>query len=299
MKKPLTIILIVFSITAFAQNNLKEDFDKEIKTINTQLKKLQHENDKLKSDLKLLNVKLSKNVLKTDSLNKQLISNSKAIMETNSELGIKIQETGKTNDAKISAVDQSLSKNSLLGIIGVLLLLLVTGILYWLLSKRQQTDKIDMIDQLSKTKTSIEESLIGEFAKQTTLMDSELQLLALQRNNATQQPVKEIDHSLALKLASEINLIERNIKLMDSKTKGLKQLIASVGKLKDNLNANGYEMVELLGKQFNPGMKVIVTSSIPDENLEKGVEIISKIIIPQVNFDGVMIQTAQLELSVG
>lgn len=299
MKKLLTIILIVVSINAFAQNNLKEDFDKEIKTINSQLKNLQHENDQLKSDLKLVNVKLSKNILKTDSLNKQLISNSKAIMKTNSELGNKIQETGKTNEAKISAVDQSLSKTSLLGIIGVLLLLLITGIIYWLLSKRQQTDKIDMIDQLGKTKTSIEESLIGEFAKQTTLMDGELQLLALQRNNGTQQPVKEIDHSLALKLASEINLIERNIKLMDAKTKGLKQLIASVGKLKDNLNANGYEMVELLGKQFNPGMKVIVTSSIPDENLEKGVEIISKIIIPQVNFDGVMIQTAQLELSVG
>ena len=35
---------------------------------------------------------------------------------------------------------------------------------------------------------------------------------------------------------------------MDSKTKGLKQLQASVGKLKDNLSANGYEMPELLGK---------------------------------------------------
>jgi hypothetical protein len=40
---------------------------------------------------------------------------------------------------------------------------------------------------------------------------------------------------------------------MDSKTKGLKQLQASVGKLKDNLSANGYEMPELLGKQFHQG----------------------------------------------
>jgi hypothetical protein len=104
---------------------------------------------------------------------------------------------------------------------------------------------------------------------------------------------------LALKVASEINLIERNINLMDSKTKGLKQLQASVGKLKDNLSANGYEMPELLGKQFHQGMKVIVTSSIPDENLEKDSEVISKVLIPQVNYNDKMIQTAQIEVSVG
>ena len=44
-------------------------------------------------------------------------------------------------------------------------------------------------------------------------------------------------------------------------------------------------------------MKVIVTSSIPDENLEKDSEIISKVLIPQVNFNDKMIQTAQIETS--
>ena len=35
------------------------------------------------------------------------------------------------------------------------------------------------------------------------------------------------------------------------------------------------------------------------ENLEKGIEIITKIIKPQVNYKGVMIQSAQVEVSVG
>ena len=61
-------------------------------------------------------------------------------------------------------------------------------------------------------------------------------------------------------------------------------------KLKDNLSANGYEMPELLGKQYHQGMKVIVTSSIPDENLEKDNEIITKVLIPQVNYNEKMIQ---------
>jgi hypothetical protein len=86
---------------------------------------------------------------------------------------------------------------------------------------------------------------------------------------------------------------------MDSKTKGLKQLTRSVEKLKDNLAANGYEIPKLLGEKFNQGMKVIVASSIPDESIEKGVEVITKILIPQVNYNGVMIQTAQIETAKG
>ena len=86
---------------------------------------------------------------------------------------------------------------------------------------------------------------------------------------------------------------------MDPKTKGLRQLRASVGKLKDNLLANGYEMPELLGKQYHEGMKLIVISTIPDDNLEKDSELITKVLIPQVNYNDEMIQTAQIETTKG
>jgi hypothetical protein len=86
---------------------------------------------------------------------------------------------------------------------------------------------------------------------------------------------------------------------MDPATKGLKQLFRSVGKLKDNLAANNYEMPELLGKPFNQGMKLIVVSTIPDENLKSDEEIITKVLIPQVNFKDTMIQSAQIETSKG
>ena len=141
--------------------------------------------------------------------------------------------------------------------------------------------------------------MVKEFGKQTDLIESQLELLAQQKTESTINANAEPDHSLALKVASEINLIERNINLMDKGTKGLKQLERSVGKLKDNLSANGYEMPELLGKQYHQGMKVIVTSSIPDEELEKGSEIITKVLIPQVNYNEKMIQTAQIEVAVG
>ena len=301
MKEVILSILILATGNVFGQtekfNNI--DFYKDLQPIKASVQTLQKENSKLKSEIRLLNAKVATEKKNIDNLRNQTEVNSDAIAQTVNELSIKIKESGEKSEGKITEVSESLSKNSLFGIIGVLSAILLSGLLYWLLSKRQQSDKTDFIDQLSKTKSSIEESLIKEFSKQTELMDSQLHLIEQQKTTLQATINAEPDHSLALKVASEINLIERNINLMDSKTKGLKQLQASVGKLKDNLSANGYEMPELLGKQFHQGLKVIVTSSIPDENLEKGSEIISKILIPQVNYNDKMIQTGQIEVSVG
>lgn len=301
MKQTIISIFLLASVSAFAQTETltKEDLVKELQPLKTGIQALQNENSKLKIEVGDLKTQIQSANKSIDSLQNQTQANSNAIAQTANELGVKISTTENNANQKISEVDKSLSKNSLYGIIGVLSAILLSGLLYWLLNKKQKSDKTDMIDQLSKTKSSIEESLVKEFGKQTDLIESELQLLAKQKTESSTSANAEPDHSLALKVASEINLIERNINLMDKGTKGLKQLERSVGKLKDNLSANGYEMPELLGKQYHQGMKVIVTSSIPDENLEKGSEIITKVLIPQVNFNEKMIQTAQIEVSVG
>jgi hypothetical protein len=301
MKRIITSIFILASVNAFAQTETltKEGLAKELQPLKTNVQTLQKENGSLKSEISNLNTKLSNANKSIDSLRTLTQENSSAISQTANQLGIQITTTEQTANKRIDEVGQSLSTNSLYGIIGVLSTILLSGLLYWLLSKRQKTDKIEVVEQLQKTKSSIEESLVKEFGKQTSLIESELQLLAQQKIESPKTENAEPDHSLALKVASEINLIERNINLMDKGTKGLKQLERSVGKLKDNLSANGYEMPELLGKQYHQGMKVIVTSSIPDENLEKGSEIITKVLIPQVNFNDKMIQSAQIEVSVG
>lgn len=300
--KGIAIILILFiPFNSFTQkiNITNEELEKIIQPLEVNIKLLQTENEKLKNENYILNSLITSTLLRLDSLVIVTELSNISLIEKNKLQDSLINQSSKSNEDKILAVDQSLSKNSLYGIIGVLSAVLITGLLFWLLRNRQKIDKSNMLEELSKTKSSIEESLIKEFGKQTELMGTELQLIENQKSALKEIPNVEPDHSLALKVASEINLIERNVNLMDTKTKGLKQLIASVGKLKDNLSANGYEMPEMLGKQFHQGMKVIVTSSIPDENLEKGSEIISKIIIPQVNYNDKMIQTAQIEVSVG
>lgn len=106
----------------------------------------------------------------------------------------------------------------------------------------------------------------------------------------------KFDHSLALKVADEIVRIELNMSRMDSSIKGHKQLAKAVERIKDNFKANGYEIVDLLGKPYNEGMKVSA-NFVVDEDLEEGKQIITGITKPQVNYNGKMIQAAQITVS--
>ncbi|MFT7120690.1 MAG: hypothetical protein ACJAZ9_000866 [Neolewinella sp.] len=106
------------------------------------------------------------------------------------------------------------------------------------------------------------------------------------------------NHSLAIKVANEVVRIQKNIGRMDEGTKGLKQLAKSVERIVDNYVANGYEIVDMLGQEYKDGTKAIVTF-VTDEELEPGKQVITRVIKPQINYEKVMIQTAQIEVSVG
>jgi len=299
MKVKLIIILLCSTLSTYAQNLTKQDFDKAIKPLSDKAISLQVENGRLKDGIRTLNSKLSNTTLRLDSLQKRTEAISKAFNKTSEDLGLKISTSETNANRKISEVDQSLSKTSLYGIIGVLLAILLSGLFYWLVRKRLRSDKSDLIEQLSKTKSSIEDSLIKEFGRQTELMETQLRLIEQQKTaNQTKQNIGP-DHSLALKVADQLVAIERSVGLMDQKTKGLQRIKNSITNLKDNLSANGYELPDLIGKPFNQGMKIIVVSSIPDENLKIGEEIISRVVKPQVNYNDKMIQAAQVEVSVG
>lgn len=306
MKMTLIIGFLVLGLNVFSQNDtlLTKDLEHEVILLRTSIQSLQLENNKLNKEISRINARILSADVAIDSLVKKTEINTNAINKAETKLGLKISNTETNANQKIENVNNSLiDVSSSLGnkfiyaLVGIIMVTLLVGIIYYLLRKKQNLDKSSIIEQLSKTKLSIEESLIKEFNKQTELMDTLGQKLKM--NNLEANEKAEPEHSLALKLASEINLIERNINLMDVGTKGLKQLIRSVEKLKDNLAANGYEIPELLGKKYHQGMNVIVITSIPDENLQQEEEIITKILIPQVNYNDKMIQPAQIEVSVG
>lgn len=125
---------------------------------------------------------------------------------------------------------------------------------------------------------------------------AEQQLTALKTATSAKAPTGERDHSLTLKVADEIVRIEMNLSRMDASVKGYKQLSKAVQKIKDNFSANGYEIVDMLGKPYIAGMKAAVTF-VTDESLEQGKQIITRIIKPQINYKGQMIQAAEIEVS--
>ena len=123
-----------------------------------------------------------------------------------------------------------------------------------------------------------------------TLIQEQIAVIPSQSDN------NKIDHSLALKVADEIVRIELNLSRMDSSVKGYKQLAKAVERIKNNFLANGYEIIDMLGKPYNEGMKV-VANFVPDDTLKEGEQIITGITKPQINYNGQMIQSAQITVS--
>jgi len=170
-------------------------------------------------------------------------------------------------------------------------------LIYWLLGKRIKSSKTDVETQIRNTRASLEEESVKLDNKLVEVLETQLKLKQEETKAQPTPSNEKEDHSLALKVADEIIRIQKNLSRMDESTKGLKQLNSSVKRIQANFAANGYEIVEMLGMDYNDGMKVSA-NFIPSEDLESGKQIITRIIKPQVNFKGEMIQSAQIEVSI-
>lgn len=314
MKRQITFTLLLFSsLGAFAQNITREDLDKELKPLTEKVKMLQSENSKLKSEIGGLNSKLVTANNNIDSLRSKTLANSNAISQTANELGIKIQETGAMNDGKITKVQDSLSKNSLYGIIAVLSAILLSGLLYWLLRRRQKTDKTEFDGKLEDKTTSIKTDVISEIEKTKKELHQEnikldLKLIEVLENqlkgskhiepSGNSDEPSSIDHSIPLKVADEITRINAYANTLDPNSQDAKALKSSVKRLINTFKASQYDIIDLLGQKYDDGMKVSVISYIPDEKIQKGEEVISRIIKPLVKYKGEQIQAAQVDVSI-
>ncbi|MGV0927484.1 MULTISPECIES: hypothetical protein [unclassified Empedobacter] len=300
MKKTILIPILLCATTLFAQKQTTENQkqQQEISVLYQKVENQQRIINQQKTKLSNLSNKSRNQELLIDSLKSETSNNANNIKRISDDLGTKIQQTETITKEGISKLDKDVSTNRLYWIIATIGTLLLGGLLYWLLGKRISTSKTDVETQIKNTKKSLEEESIKLDSKLVEVLESQLKLKQEEKLTVPTNSNNEIDHSLALKVADEIIRIHKNLQQMDANTKGLKQLSASVKRIQDNFASNGYELVEMLGKEYNEGMKVIA-NFIPSEDLETGKQIITRIIKPQVNFKGQMIQSAQIEVSVG
>ncbi|EMY3559570.1 hypothetical protein AAIP53_002164 [Flavobacterium psychrophilum] len=300
MKKTILIPIFLCATTIFAQEK-NPDLQKqkqEIVLLNQKLNNQQAVISQQKSELAKLSAKAESQEKQIDSLKIETNKNIQNIQAIANDLDTKIQQTETTAKDSISKLDKDVNTNRLYWIIATLATLLLGGVLYWLLGKRIANSKTDVETQIRNTKKSLEEESVKLDSKLVEVLDTQLKLKQEEKQSVSANSNTEIDHSLALKVADEIVRIHKNLQQMDANTKGLKQLSASVKRIQDNFASNGYELVEMLGKDYNEGMKVIA-NFIPSEDIETGKQIITRIIKPQVNYKNEMIQSAQIEVSVG
>ena len=277
------------------QNNIKREFN----SLRGEVSVLKNKNAKAESRISALE-SLNKDLsLKLDSLQKEyynLANNQKA---DKSELSTII---GETNE-KVLATEEILSSRTLWGLCGIIALIVALAAIVWAFLKKFKSGTTS-IDDVRKAQSSLEEAQENIRKAQEKMQEETIQLDNKLIEVLSNQPVPtptttddgEIDHSLTLKVADEIVKIEMNLSRMDESIKGYKQLSRGVQRIKDNFKAHDYEIVDMLGKPYQAGMKAAVTF-VTDDTLEPGQQIISRIIKPQVNYKQVMIQAAQIEVS--
>ncbi len=257
-----------------------QEIDEQYKNIKATIKDLQHTMGATTTNLEAA----------TADLGEQIENTAKA----SSNYGESIEDIKKTTDESLEDVNKAVSQNKAYWLISTLVIALVLLLIYVIFRKSVNRYRRDAIEENQETRRALEEESVQLDNKLIEMIETQLSIV--KSNNADKG--NEQDHSLALKVADEIVRIQKNMSRMDKATKGLKQLAASVKRIQDNFSSNGYEIVEMLGKQYNEGMK-LSANFIPDEDLDEGQQIITRIIKPQVNYQDIMIQAAQIEVSIG
>lgn len=290
MKRQITIVILLFSsLGAFAQVT-QEDLEKEIKPLTQKVTSLQAENSKLKSEVGTLNSKLSNAYKSIDSLRSQTQENSNAISQTANELGIKIKETGDKNEGKITEVQDSLSKNSLYGIIGVLSAILLSGLLYWLLSKRQQTDKNQLSNIIASTKTELTQESVKLDLQLLEVIEKQLKVA--DKLNATEPT---IDHTFHKNSANELQRIANYVNTLAPESQEAIALQGSLGRLRNYFNASDYEITDFTGIEYDERIPMRIRETIFDDKIALGKEIVTKTWEPQIKFKNEIIQKAKID----
>lgn len=302
--------LLVCSLHCYADDVSQTAVD----SLNHEMVCLQTEQQLLKNQLLQVSQQVQTNYRVIDSLsgeNIRLQADVDALRREQTELAGSFK-AGKDSlehrlvdtNSNVQANQSALQTSTFIGLAIALLVViaLIALVLYQRRRNRSGSSSIDEVRQAQQAAHEAQEQLQTaqqQLQEQSLQLDNKLlELLERETGKRSQEEAStgEPDHSLAQKVADEIIRIEINLSRMDASIRGHRQLSRAVQRIKDNFAANGYEIVDMLGKPYNEGMKV-VANFVMDENLELGQRIITGITKPQINYNDRMIQTAQITVS--
>lgn len=293
MKKLLLLTILFISVSSYG--NSKDSI--AIANLQQQVNKQERIIGNLRKDIRSSVSIQKQQALFIDSLKQELMNTKNDLSELSNKLGVDITNTQKQITDNTNNLNDNINSKTTLGILIVTIIILVMATIYLILYKRVQKGKtaIDKIKDTQKELQKAQEELVKESSKLdeklVDLLDKQLNVQTISLSALNYK--KDIDHGLALKIANELVKIETVLSKMDSTIKGHSHLLKAVEHVKNNLKANGYEIINLIGQDYNEGMP-FNARFIPDETLPEGKRIISGINKYQINYNDKMIQAADI-----
>ena len=292
MRKVLLFVVLMASITTYGgiSDSLKiVSLQREVNNLKTSISELKQEDGRLKS----LFQQQAKELDSLKTAQQQQAENVKTLAD---KVGADISDANQKIDKNVNTLSDSINSRTWFGLAGILIAIGLLVLAYYIL-RRKISSGATTIDKIRSAQEGLEMAQKA-MQEESVKLDSKLVELLDKKIEATPTPTanEQTDHTLALKVADEIVRIETNLSRMDTSVKGYKQLAKAVERIRTNFLANGYEIVEMLGKPYNEGMKVIA-NFVSDDTLAEGEQKITGIIKPQINYKGKMIQSAQITVS--
>lgn len=237
---------------------------------------------------------------------KKLQNDIQTMKESVMSIADQLSRTGITIDTKVQnakdelttqvknsreAVDNSISNVILYSAIGILSVLLIAALAYWLLRKSIGKGTDD-IAQIKTANQKLEEQSLALDTRLAEVLARQLETDENVKMISTQKVETEPDHTLILSIANEMVRIEQNLAFMDPATKGVSQLRNRANAIAATLKSKGYEIPNLIGQQYKEGdnMEVVMEE---DEDMELGIMIIRRVTRPCVLYKDKMIQSAK------
>jgi len=265
--------------------NLQKDLVQQKHSYKTQIDAQKQSVEELTSKISSLNSDL------TESINKQ------------KQLSGSLKALDQDTAHKTEQLNRMISSRTIVLSIVLLFVLLLIGVIYLYARNRYKNSQQTLSSQVNKALNSVRLSEESVVKSDTQLADrlhevlTQLKLPAVIEDVSNKQS-KEPDHTLQFLLADEIHRMRKRLAALPEETKGLKPLSKSLERLESELTGQGYEIVDHTGTHFTENLSV-KSRFIPSDDLEPGQSIISKVVTPQINFNGVMIRMADVEVSVG
>lgn len=220
-------------------------------------------------------------------------------------LGTSLNKLSVNIEQKAEILTQTISERSTWYLIafGVVFILLATS--YWYLRRRNDASEQSLSAQVQNALSSVRSTEEKVARADTALADSLFEILTKLRvrdiqaaATSTQPASTEPDHDLPLKLADEIHRMRKRLASLPAETKGLTPLQKSVERLESELTDHGYEIVDHTGMVYSENLSV-KARFVPSDELAPEQKVITKVVTPQVNYKGVMLRMADIEVSIG